>query len=284
MSFIADFFLGKKEADTPSGYIPLPDDIQQMVNLARDYAKRYATETESAYGDPAKLSELVSANQIRGVQQGNVDARMRLKDMLARRGMQNSGVAFSTMRNAGRDEAERIAQINAQRPLLEQEQRLAKAEGMGKASQMFSSATGPVPTYVKGQKGARKGGALPVVGGIAGGILGMAGGPPGIAAGASLGSGLGTSVSQMLGGSSDYNPQDAQGQILSGLQGISQMKTDDYKQKLEDMMKNKNGSPGLDPSAYNEMSSINPYAFGQLKYSRPAANKYSLDQNNQLRF
>jgi hypothetical protein len=274
MASFADWLLGEQEADTPSGYIPLPEDIQKIVDEARRYAKKSVAESEAAYMDPAQFAQLQSSRQLSGIAQGTTDARSQLQDMLARRGMQNSSMAFQQNNLNNRYESERQAQIRANIPLIEQEQRLKQADQTAKNAQLIAASAGPMPDYVKGQKGGRKGGLLPIIGTVGGGIVGgiaSGGNPMGIAAGASMGGGLATQLSQSLGGSTDYNPQAAQSSLSNGLSA--------WGSEWDKANKPNVATPILqssynDPSQYNNFAQENPYLYDN--YMAKNKNKYSL--------
>ncbi len=183
MGGLGDFFLGDK--DPGKAPDPIAEDIKATQfkasglqnTILDDYKKRYLSlPVEQEAQDDIQNQQ----NYLNG-QEG--DSSRRIKEMLAQRGISNSGIGQGLQLGAEDEFQGRRDDIAASLPQRIRELREKRTgESVNLGSSVLGSQNLPVDFY--GKKPERTGGALPLVTGAIGGYFG---GPAGASAGYGLG-------------------------------------------------------------------------------------------------
>lgn len=189
---IKDLLLGGKSAGNAGGFSAL-DPIQQSALQA------YSDELRDIKNvNPEQMARTGIANQERMARQGVSDAQKNIQQAIAQRGIGKSSVGLTALMAPQQGLNERLQQIRAQQPLLQQQYAMEKANRLNALAGGVNSTLDTRMYTMPQVGGVRAGGLLAPLLGIGGGLLGnMYGGPMGGVAGAQAGIGLGQSVQNM---------------------------------------------------------------------------------------
>lgn len=210
-----DLLFGKKDVGERDAYIDLDPSLKKAVEAARKPQARIgemiSTELDvmsKSKFDPKEFAKRKSAME-RGMAervlgQAGADARRRAEQIVAQRGMGRSRAGLSAILGADKESREKLEDFRigsaAREEMLgkemedkERSRRLNMMRGYGATLGGILGTPGAQRTFMKGRKGAGRGGGLFKTGmSVAGGVLGgMFGGPAGAAAGSQIGGSLG---------------------------------------------------------------------------------------------
>lgn len=197
---------GKKDQGTPNSFIELDPDLRAVVSKAREGQKTaagiFGKELERIKdADDSKAVSAKQQQQLRLLKGSAEDARRQAREQVARRGLGQSSVGLSAILRADEQARERMQNVRAMRPLMEQEERRARiAETQAATGGLGSilAAPGQQRAFIQGRPASgRSGGLMASLLPAAGTALGAYfGGPAGAAVGGQTGSALSGAISQ----------------------------------------------------------------------------------------
>jgi len=193
---LGDLLRGEKSPSTPDKWLELDPSLKKVVDQARGGQQLglsgYESELNRLSGvDPAKLAGIVSAKKEKLARAQNEDMKRRAQQLSAQRGLSRSSIGLNAMLNADKEQAEKISEVRANKPLLEQDianQKIGSLRNATGGINEVLQSPGQQRDFVSGKTGGVRSGGLMGLAGL--GLGAYYGGPQGAYAGQQLGQGL----------------------------------------------------------------------------------------------